>query len=89
MLALGIELPSFALPDLDGHIVTDQDFAHAAALVVAFLCPHCPYVKHVRRTFAEVATAYQARDVAVVAINPNDPTACVRHAIVISHSAAS
>jgi thiol-disulfide isomerase/thioredoxin len=75
MLALGTELPSFALPDLDGNIVTDKDFAHATALLVAFLCPHCPYVEHVRRTFAEVAKAYQARDVAVVAINPNDPTA--------------
>jgi thiol-disulfide isomerase/thioredoxin len=75
MLALGTELPSFALPDLDGNIVTDEDFAHATALLVAFLCPHCPYVEHVRRTFAEVAKAYQARDVAVVAINPNDPTA--------------
>jgi thiol-disulfide isomerase/thioredoxin len=75
MLALGTELPSFALPDLDGTVVSDRDFANATALVVAFLCPHCPYVKHVRRAFAEFAKEYQSRNVAVVAINPNDATA--------------
>jgi thiol-disulfide isomerase/thioredoxin len=75
MLALGTELPSFALPDLDGKVVTDRDFTNARALVVAFLCPHCPYVKHVRQAFAELAKEYQARDVVVVAINSNDATA--------------
>jgi thiol-disulfide isomerase/thioredoxin len=75
MLALGTEMPAFALPDLDGKVVTDRDFTDARALVVAFLCPHCPYVKHVRRAFAGVAKVYQARDIAVVAINSNDATA--------------
>jgi thiol-disulfide isomerase/thioredoxin len=72
MLDLGTALPTFSLPDLEGKIVTDRDFPNAAALVVAFVCPHCPYVEHVRRSFAELANAYQRRQVAIVAINSND-----------------
>jgi peroxiredoxin len=75
MLELGTEVPQFALPDLKGETVSDQDFGTARALVVAFFCPHCPYVKHVRRTFSDLAREYQARGVAVVAINSNDANA--------------
>src|SRR5262245_22621967 len=75
MLDLGTALPSFALPALDGNTVTDRDFPNAAALVVAFICPHCPYVKHVRQAFAELAKEYQPRGVAIVAVNSNDAEA--------------
>jgi peroxiredoxin len=75
MLDLGTALPSFSLPDLDGKTVTDRDFANAPALVVAFICPHCPYVKHVRQAFAQLAKEYQERGVAIVAINSNDAQA--------------
>jgi thiol-disulfide isomerase/thioredoxin len=44
-------------------------------LLVAFICNHCPYVKHVRSTFAALGSEYQARGVAVVAINSNDAEA--------------
>jgi thiol-disulfide isomerase/thioredoxin len=75
MLDLGAALPSFSLPDLDGTIVTDRDFPDAPALVVAFICPHCPYVKHVREAFAQMAKDVQRDQVAVVAINSNDAQA--------------
>jgi peroxiredoxin len=75
MLALGTELPSFSLPDLDGTQVSDRDFAEAQALVVAFICPHCPYVKHVRQAFVQVVRDYQPHNVAIVAINSNDASA--------------
>jgi peroxiredoxin len=75
MLALGTALPSFSLPNLDGTTVSDGDFPNAAALVVAFMCPHCPYVKHVREAFAQLAKEYQSRQVAIVAINANDAQA--------------
>jgi thiol-disulfide isomerase/thioredoxin len=75
MLALGTELPSFSLPDLDGKMVGDRDFSNADALVVAFICPHCPYVKHVRQAFVRFAKDYQPRNVAIVAINANDAVA--------------
>jgi len=72
MLELGTTTPAFQLPDLDGHLISDRDFQNAAALLVAFICPHCPYVKHVRQELARFAQEYQARGLAVVAINSND-----------------
>jgi peroxiredoxin len=75
MLPLGTAMPPFSLPDLDGRVVTDRDFPDASALLVAFICPHCPYVKHVRDAFAQVVREYQPRNVAVVAINSNDAQA--------------
>jgi thiol-disulfide isomerase/thioredoxin len=75
MQPLGTPLPPFSLPDLEGRTVGDRDFRDAPALIVAFLCPHCPYVKHVRPAFAQLVKEYQPRGVAVVAINSNDASA--------------
>ncbi len=72
MPALGIEAPDFALPDTAGRLVSMKDFARAPALLVMFLCNHCPYVKHVRAELARLGREYQARGAAVVAINAND-----------------
>jgi peroxiredoxin len=74
MLALETALPPFSLPDLDGNIVTGRDFETADALVVAFICPHCPYVTHLRSAFVQVANDYESKNVAFVAINSNDPS---------------
>jgi peroxiredoxin len=72
MLALGTALPAFRLPDLDGRLVSPDDVRDAPALLIAFICPHCPFVRHIRHEFARVAREYQARSVAVIAINSND-----------------
>lgn len=72
MLPLGTKAPDFQLPDTTGRIVRLSDFADAPALVVAFICNHCPYVKHIRAGLAAFARDVQARGVAVVAINSND-----------------
>ncbi len=72
MLPLGTAAPDFQLPDTNGRLVSLSDFKGAPALLVAFLCNHCPYVKHIRQGLAELAREYQARGVAVVAINSND-----------------
>ncbi len=72
MLQLGTKAPHFRLPDPSGKWVSSDDFKGAPALVVAFICNHCPYVKHIRSRFAAIASEYQARGVAVVAINSND-----------------
>ena len=42
------------------------------ALFVAFICNHCPFVKHVAAGLAALGNEYQAKGAAVVAINPND-----------------
>lgn len=72
MLALGTPAPSFRLPDPSGKFISSDDFAGAPALLVVFMCNHCPYVKHVQARFVEMAAEYQARGVAVVGINSND-----------------
>ncbi|MBS0264110.1 MAG: thioredoxin family protein [Planctomycetes bacterium] len=72
MLALGTAAPAFALPDTQGKTVALADFQKAPALLVMFICNHCPYVKHVRAELARLGKDYQARGVAVVAISSND-----------------
>ena len=72
MLPLGTMLPSFRLPDLDGREVSSDDFKTAPGLLVAFICPHCPYVKHMRVQFGALAKEYRERGLAIVAINAND-----------------
>jgi peroxiredoxin len=75
MLELATKAPGFRLPDTEGKMVALDDFAGAPALLVVFLCNHCPYVKHVRHELARLARAYQERGVAIVGINANDATA--------------
>ena len=72
MLPLGTELPRFSLPDFDGNPVSSDDFRDAPALLVVFICRHCPFVTHIRSGFAQFAREYQARGLAIVAINSND-----------------
>jgi peroxiredoxin len=72
MLALGTAAPGFRLPDFDGRVHALEDFNAAPALLVAFICNHCPFVKHVRGEFAAFAREFAPRGLAVVAINSND-----------------
>lgn len=72
MPALGMPAPDFRLPDTRGKLVSLAEFKAAPALLVIFLCNHCPYVQHIRSGLAKLAREYQARGVAVVGINSND-----------------
>lgn len=72
MLPLGTEAPDFSLPDTDGATVSRDDFAGAPALLVLFICNHCPYVKHVALELAGIGKDYGPRGVATVAISSND-----------------
>lgn len=72
MIDIGTPLPSFALPDFNGKTVSDADFAGSTALLVAFICNHCPYVRHIRQEFARFAKEYQAKGLRIVAIASND-----------------
>jgi peroxiredoxin len=73
MLALGTAAPDFRLPDTTGQLVSLAGFQHAPALVVMFICNHCPYVKHLRTGLAQFGRDAAEQGVAVVAINANDP----------------
>jgi peroxiredoxin len=75
-LALGAAAPAFALPDtVSGRTIRLTDYAASRALLVSFICNHCPYVIHLRDGFVQFARHYQPLGVAVVAISSNDPAA--------------
>ena len=73
MTELGAPAPAFRLPDTTGTTVTLDHFADSAALLVVFMCNHCPYVKHISGGLAAFARDYAPRGLSVVAINSNDP----------------
>jgi peroxiredoxin len=72
MLTLGTSAPNFSLPDTEGNIVSLADFEESPALLVIFMCNHCPFVKHILSDLVRLAKEYQAKGVAVVGINSND-----------------
>jgi peroxiredoxin len=73
MLPLGTPAPALSLRDTaTGHNVSLESFAGTPALLVAFLCNHCPFVKHILDGFVAFAREFGARGVAVVAISSND-----------------
>lgn len=72
ILSLGAKAPDFALPDTEGRILRLSDFGDAPALLVIFMCNHCPYVKHIADQLARFAKEYQTKGVAIVGINSND-----------------
>lgn len=75
MLPLQTAAPDFDLPDTQGRRVTLASLRDKPLLVVAFICNHCPFVKHIRQKLAEVAREYQEKGVAFVGINANDTEA--------------
>jgi peroxiredoxin len=72
MLPLGTSAPDFRLPDTNGKLISLADFKGAPALVVLFICNHCPYVIHIRSELARACRDFQARGIAVVGISSND-----------------
>ena len=72
MLPLGTAAPAFSLPSTEGEVVSLSDFDGSSLLLVAFICNHCPFVKHIRAQLAVMAEEYQPKGVAVVAISSND-----------------
>jgi peroxiredoxin len=73
MVALGTLAPRFALPDVRTEkTVRLEDFAGRRALLVMFICRHCPFVVHVQGELAKLGRDYEGQDVALVAISSND-----------------
>jgi peroxiredoxin len=72
MLSLGTAAPDFALPDVvTGQTVTLETFAGAPALLVMFICRHCPFVKHVEQELARIGQDYGTKGLSIVAISAN------------------
>ena len=75
MLELGTTAPDFALTDVvTGKIVRRDDFCGQKALLVLFICAHCPYVKHIEEALAALGKDYAGQLVGIVAISSNDIT---------------
>lgn len=73
MLELGTTAPDFTLPDVvSGNPVSLHDFAEKKALLVIFLCAHCPYVHHVQPELARIGQDYAGQSLGIVAITAND-----------------
>jgi peroxiredoxin len=73
MVELGTKAPEFSLPDVvSAHTVSLNTFAGRKALLVMFICPHCPFVQHVQDELARVGRDYAERNVGIVAISSND-----------------
>lgn len=76
LLPLGSAAPDFKLTDVvSGNEVSLSDFAGKKGLAVFFICRHCPYVQHVKKALAQLGKDYKDKDVSLVAISANDPTA--------------
>ena len=71
MVDLGTQAPDFSLPDTSGRTVKRSDF-EGKPLLVAFICNHCPFVKHIRAHLAATSKDYQKKGVGIVGISSND-----------------
>ena len=73
MLPLGTAAPDFRLPDVvSGKTISLATFAGKKALLVMFICRHCPYVVHVKDELARLGKDYAKKDAGIVAISAND-----------------
>jgi peroxiredoxin len=73
MLPLGTQAPAFHLPDVvSGQTITLDTFAGKKALLVMFICQHCPFVKHIQTELAQIGKDYVSQEVGIVAISAND-----------------
>jgi len=75
MLPLGTKAPVFHLPDVvSGETISLETFAGKKALLVMFICQHCPFVKHIQIELAQIGKDYANQAVGMVAISANDAT---------------
>jgi len=72
-LELGVDAPDFALKDaVSSKTVRRDDYRGQKALLVMFICAHCPYVKHIEKGLAGLGVDYDGEPVGIVAISSND-----------------
>lgn len=74
MLPLGTPAPSFHLPDVvSGQVYRLESFHGKAALLVMFICRHCPYVQHIEQQLAQLGRDYEDSALGIIGISSNDP----------------
>lgn len=72
MLELNTKAPEFQLPDVGGKTISLDTFADKKALLVMFICRHCPFVKHIQTELAQLGKDYKEQNLGIVAISTNN-----------------
>ena len=73
MLALGTAAPEFQLPDVvSGKTISLDTYSDRQALLVMFICQHCPFVKHIQTELSKIGQDYSQKPLGIVAISAND-----------------
>lgn len=73
MVALGTQAPDFHLPDVvSGKTISLSSFADKKALLIMFICRHCPFVKHIQNELTRIGKDYFTSDLGIIAISAND-----------------
>jgi peroxiredoxin len=76
MTPLGLAAPEFELEDVvSGRKISLNTYSQHTALLVMFICRHCPYVKHVQNELARLGSDYENTGLGIVAISSNDAEA--------------
>jgi peroxiredoxin len=75
MLPIGTEAPDFALPDPAGKVWTLDEVAGPRGTLVAFVCNHCPFVRHIAPVLGAVTTRWIGAGIGIIGINSNDSSA--------------
>jgi thiol-disulfide isomerase/thioredoxin len=74
-LVIGAPAPDFSLPGIDGKTHKLSDYAGSQLLAIVFTCNHCPTAQLYETRIKKLVDDFQAKSVAFVAIEPNDPQA--------------
>jgi peroxiredoxin len=73
MLPLGTRAPDFQLPNVvTGELVSLETFNPSKALLVMFICQHCPFVQHIRSELIKLGKDYKNKGLNIIAISSND-----------------
>ncbi|MEM6317768.1 MAG: thioredoxin family protein [Bacteroidota bacterium] len=72
-LEIGDQAPNFSLKNIDGKMVSLDDYKDVKGYVVIFTCNTCPYAVMYEQRIIELHDKYAAKGYPVIAINPNDP----------------
>ena len=73
MISLGTKAPDFNLLDtISNTYNTLKKLKGVNGTLIMFICNHCPYVKHINSTIANLGNLYHGDEINFIAISSND-----------------
>lgn len=70
---IGDKAADFRLQNVDGRMVSMDDYPDAKGFIIIFTCNHCPYSVAYEDRIIDIDNTYRPKGYPVIAINPNDP----------------